>query len=104
MVLGVAYKKDVSDMRESPAIDVMYLLNKKEAKLFYYDPYVSTVKIGNKVMKSEKNIKNISKYDVVLILTDHTCIDYSDIVKKSKLVFDTRNATNLMKSSKIVRI
>ena len=55
-------------------------------------------------MFSEKNIKNISKYDVVLILTDHTCIDYSDIVKKSKLVFDTRNATNLMKSSKIVRI
>ena len=104
LVLGVAYKKDVSDMRESPAIDVMYLLNEKEAKLFYYDPYVSTVKIGNKVMKSEKNIKNISKYDVVLILTDHTCIDYSDIVKKSKLVFDTRNATNLMKSSKIVRI
>ncbi len=104
LVLGVAYKKDVSDMRESPAIDVMYLLNKKQAKLSYYDPYVPVVKIGNKILKSEKNIKNISKYDVVVILTDHTCIDYADVVKKSKLVFDTRNETNLMKSTKIVRI
>jgi UDP-N-acetyl-D-glucosamine dehydrogenase len=104
LVLGVAYKKDVSDMRESPAIDVMYLLNKKQAKLSYYDPYVPVVKIGNKILKSEKNIKNISKYDAVVILTDHTCIDYADVVKKSKLVFDTRNATQFMNSGKIVRI
>ncbi|MBO7612098.1 MAG: nucleotide sugar dehydrogenase [Elusimicrobia bacterium] len=104
LVLGVAYKKDVADLRESPALDVMTLLINKQAKLSYYDPYVSTVKIGNKIMKSEKSISNISKYDAVIILTDHTCIDYADVVKKSKLVFDTRNATNLMKSSKIVRI
>ena len=76
----------------------------KQAKLSYYDPYVSTVKIAGKVLKSEKNISNISKYDAVVILTDHTCINYADVVKKSKLVFDTRNATNLMKSPKIVRI
>ena len=104
LVLGVAYKKDVADLRESPALDVMTLLINKQAKLSYYDPYVSTVKIAGKVLKSEKDIKNISKYDAVVILTDHTCINYADVVKKSKLVFDTRNATNLMKSPKIVRI
>jgi len=104
LVLGAAYKKDVSDMRESPAIDVMYLLNKKQAKLSYYDPYVPNVKIANKILKSEKNLKNISKYDAVVILTDHTCIDYVDVVKKSKLVFDTRNVTQFMNSGKIVRI
>lgn len=104
LVLGVAYKKDVADLRESPALDVMTLLINKQAKLSYYDPYVSTVKVANKILKSEKNISNIAKYDAIVILTDHTCIDYADVVKKSKLVFDTRNATNLMKSSKIVRI
>ena len=104
LVLGVAYKKDVADLRESPALDVMTLLINKQAKLSYYDPYVSNVRIAGKVLKSEKDIKNISKYDAVVILTDHTCINYADVVKKSKLVFDTRNATNLMKSPKIVRI
>ncbi len=104
LVLGAAYKKDVSDMRESPAIDVMYLLNKKQAKLSYYDPYVPNIKIANKILKSEKDLKNISKYDAVVILTDHTCIDYAYVVKKSKLVFDTRNATQFMNSGKIVRI
>ncbi len=104
LVLGVAYKKDVADLRESPALDVMTLLLKKQAKLSYYDSYIPTVKIANKVLKSEKNISNISKYDSVLILTDHTNIDYADIVKKSKLVFDTRNATKSLKSAKIVRI
>jgi len=104
LILGVAYKKDVADLRESPALDVMTLLTKKQAKLAYYDPYVSTVKIANKILKSEKNISNISKYDAVLILTDHTNIDYADVVKKSKLVFDTRNATKNIKSNKIVKL
>ncbi|MBQ3834027.1 MAG: nucleotide sugar dehydrogenase [Elusimicrobia bacterium] len=104
LVLGVAYKKDVADLRESPALDVMTLLLKKQAKLSYYDSYIPTVKIANKMLKSEKNISNISKYDAVLILTDHTNIDYADVVKKSKLVFDTRNATKSLKSAKVVRI
>ena len=104
LVLGVAYKKDVADLRESPALDVMTLLIKKQAKLFYYDPYVPTVKIANKILKSEKNISNISKYDAVLILTDHTNINYSEVVKKAKLVFDTRNATKNIKSQKVVKL
>ncbi len=104
LVLGVAYKKDVADLRESPALDVMTLLLKKQAKLSYYDSYIPTVKVADKILKSEKNISNLSKYDAVVILTDHTNINYSDVVKKSKLVFDTRNATKSLKSSKVVRI
>ncbi|WP_413854567.1 nucleotide sugar dehydrogenase [Candidatus Ruminimicrobium bovinum] len=104
LVLGVAYKKDVADLRESPALDVMTLLIKKQAKLSFYDSYVPTVKIANKILKSEKNISNVSKYDAVLILTDHTNIDYAEVVKKAKLVFDTRNATKNIKSQKVVKL
>ena len=104
LVLGVAYKKDVADLRESPALDVMTLLIKKQAKLSFYDNYVPTVKIANKILKSEKNISNISKYDAVLILTDHTNINYSEVVKKAKLIFDTRNATKNIKSQKVVKL
>ena len=104
LVLGVAYKKDVADLRESPALDVMTLLIKKQAKLSFYDSYVPTVKIANKILKSEKNISSISKYDAVLILTDHTNIDYAEAVKKAKLIFDTRNATKNIKSQKVVKL
>ena len=104
LVLGVTYKKDVADLRESPALDVMTLLVKKQAKLSYYDPYIGSLKIDSKEFKSEKNIDNISKYDAVVILTDHSDIDYKTVVKKSKLVFDTRNATAQIKSTKVVKI
>ncbi len=104
LVLGVTYKKDVADLRESPALDVMTLLVKKQAKLSYYDPYIGSLKIDSKEFKSEKNINNISKYDAVVILTDHSAIDYKTVVKKSKLVFDTRNATAQIKSPKVVKI
>ncbi len=104
LVLGVAYKKDVADLRESPAIDVISLLINKKAKISYFDPYIENVSIGNCKFKSEKNLSNISKYDAVIILTDHTDINYSEVVKKSKLVFDTRNATKSLKSQKIARI
>jgi UDP-N-acetyl-D-glucosamine dehydrogenase len=104
LVLGVTYKKDVADLRESPALDVMTLLVKKQAKLSYYDPYIASLKIDSKEFKSEKNINNISKYDAVIILTDHSAVDYKTVVKKAKLVFDTRNATAQIKSAKVVKI
>jgi len=104
LVLGVAYKKDVADLRESPALDVVSLLIKKMAKISYFDPYIANFSVGNNNFKSEKNISNISKYDAILILTDHTNINYLDVVKKAKLVFDTRNATKSLKSQKIIRL
>ena len=104
LVLGVAYKKDVADLRESPALDVISVLIEKMAKISYFDPYIKNFSIGKKMFKSEKNLNNISKYDIVVILTDHSSIDYAEVVKKAKLVFDTRNATKSLKSNKIVRL
>lgn len=104
LVLGVAYKKDVADLRESPALDVISVLIEKMAKISYFDPYIKNFSIGKNHFKSEKNLNNISKYDIVVILADHSCIDYEEVVKKAKLVFDTRNATKSLKSNKIVRL
>jgi UDP-N-acetyl-D-glucosamine dehydrogenase len=94
MVLGVAYKKDVSDCRESPALDVMRLLKDKGALLSYNDPFVTTLRLGSSILKSvDAAPAEIAKHDCVIILTDHTSYDFQKIVKAAKLVVDTRNST-----------
>lgn len=96
-VLGVAYKKDVDDMRESPAVRVIELLEKKGAKVSYHDPYVPEAESHRQHGKVWKGVQltdeALSKADAVLILTDHTNVDYDRVVKNAKLVIDTRNAT-----------
>jgi len=94
MILGVAYKKNVSDCRESPALDVMRLLSDKGANLSYNDPFVPSVRLGGNVLIStEATPSEIAKHDCVIILTDHTCYDVRQIVASAKLVIDTRNMT-----------
>jgi len=94
MILGVAYKKNVSDCRESPALDVMRLLSDKGANLSYNDPFVPSVRLGGSVLIStEATPSEIAKHDCVIILTDHTCYDVRQIVASAKLVIDTRNMT-----------
>ena len=104
LILGMAYKKDVVDVRESPALDVYTLLAEKQAKIDYYDPYIPSVTIGGKKIKSQKNLNVLSCYDAVVIVTNHTDIDYASVVKKSKLIVDSRNATKGIKSPKIVKL
>ncbi len=92
-ILGVAYKKDVDDMRESPAIEVMEILLKKHAELSYYDPYVANLKAGGFEFKNtELSSVNAADYDMFVILTDHSNVDYSVLNDKDVLVLDTRNA------------
>ena len=94
MVLGVAYKKDVSDCRESPALDVMRLLKDKGAILTYNDPFVATLRLGPNILKSvDTSPAEIAKHDCVIILTDHSSYDFRQIVQAAKLVVDTRNST-----------
>jgi UDP-N-acetyl-D-glucosamine dehydrogenase len=94
MVLGVAYKKNVSDCRESPALDVMRLLSDKGASLSYNDPFVPSLRLNGKVLKSiELSGAEIARQDCVIILTDHSAYDIRQIVAAAKLVVDTRNAT-----------
>ena len=97
LVLGVAYKKDVDDMRESPALRVMELLERKGARIRYHDPYVPKAeshRVPGKTWTSVPlNDEVLTSADAVLILTDHSAVDYQDVVRKAKLVIDTRNAT-----------
>jgi UDP-N-acetyl-D-glucosamine dehydrogenase len=98
MILGVAYKKDVSDCRESPALDVMRLLADKGAILSYNDPFVPTLRLSTSTLKSVgATTMEIAKHDCVVILTDHSAYDIREIVDASKLVIDTRNSTKNLK-------
>lgn len=97
LVLGVAYKKDVDDMRESPAVRVMELLEKKGARLSFHDPYVARAESHKSPGKAwdrvELTDEILAGADAVLILTDHSSVDYGRVVEKASLVLDTRNAT-----------
>ena len=102
VVLGVAYKKDIKDVRESPALDVIKLLQNRGAKVSYNDPFVPSFYLehGEKGEKSHGLMKSvkvtpelIKNADLVIIITDHSSYDYQAIVDQAKLVFDTRNAT-----------
>ena len=94
LVLGVAYKKNVSDCRESPALDVMRMLIEKGAVLSYNDPFVATLRMNGNTMKSANlTSANIASQDCIIILTDHSAYDFQRILAAAKLVVDTRNAT-----------
>ena len=95
MVLGVAYKRDVDDLRESPALTIINMLQRAGALIAYNDPYFPTVGSGRKYdLKMHCTpVEDVGGYDCVLILTDHSAYDYSTIVAEAQLVIDTRNAT-----------
>lgn len=105
LVLGVAYKKDIDDLRESPALTIIELLQKEGASVSYNDPYFPTIGKGRKYDLQLKcaPLDNLGQYDCVLIVTDHSDYDYARIVGESQLVVDTRNATRGITSPKIVR-
>jgi UDP-N-acetyl-D-glucosamine dehydrogenase len=105
LVLGVAYKKDIDDLRESPSLTIIELLQKEGAKVSYNDPYFPAVGRGRKYDLQMKcaPLDTLGEYDCVLIVTDHSDYDYQRIVRESQLVVDTRNATRGIRSSKIVR-
>lgn len=107
VVLGVAYKRDISDIRESPALDVVTLLDNNGAKVVYSDPYVPIVHFESGDMKSVKLTANLlKKADIVVILTDHTNFNYQWIVDNSELIFDARNACKRVRNGrkKIIRL
>jgi UDP-N-acetyl-D-glucosamine dehydrogenase len=105
LVLGLAYKKDIDDLRESPALTIIELLQKQGAEVSYNDPYFPTVGKGRKYDLQMKcaPLENLGQYDCLLIVTDHSDYDYPRIVRDSQLVVDTRNATRGIQSPKIVR-
>lgn len=98
LVVGVAYKRDVSDMRESPAIDVIELLHQKGAKVSYVDPYVPEFREGHLALDSLPANVDASGFDIAVIVTDHTHFDYARILATAPVVFDTRAITRKLKN------
>jgi UDP-N-acetyl-D-glucosamine dehydrogenase len=104
-LFGVAYKKDVGDMRESPALDVLELLLKRGATVTYTDPWVPTLQHGTHTFESVTEDTALkAKHDCVVICTDHSSFDYDAIVRGASLIVDSRNALKNRKDSKIFRL
>jgi UDP-N-acetyl-D-glucosamine dehydrogenase len=105
LVLGLAYKRDIDDLRESPSLTILELLRQRGATIAYNDPYFPKVGHGRHYALNMTNtpLDNLGSYDAVVIVTDHTTYNYPEIVEQSKLVIDTRNATKGIVSDKILR-
>jgi UDP-N-acetyl-D-glucosamine dehydrogenase len=105
LMLGMAYKKDIDDLRESPSLTVIELLREQGADVLYNDPYFPKVGRGRHYNLNMEctPLEKLGDYDCVLIMTDHSDYDYKDIVRQSQLVVDSRNATKGMQSEKIFR-
>jgi UDP-N-acetyl-D-glucosamine dehydrogenase len=94
LILGVAYKRDISDVRESPALDVIKLLQDRGAEVLFNDPYAPEVHLDHGTLRSVPLTDDLLEgCDCAVIVTDHSCYDYARIVEKSQIVVDTRNAT-----------
>jgi UDP-N-acetyl-D-glucosamine dehydrogenase len=105
LVLGVAYKKDIDDLRESPALTIIELLQHEGAQVSYHDPYFPFIGKGRKydLQMKRTELDKLSQYDCIVIVTDHSDYDYKKIVSEAQLVVDTRNATKGIVSTKVVR-
>ena len=104
LILGVAYKKDIDDVRESPALDVMRLLEKEGADVNFYDPFVFKIMWDSGNKSGLGSLSEIENFDVTVILTDHSNVDYEFVGKNSDLIIDTRNVYPLTKDKHIIRL
>jgi UDP-N-acetyl-D-glucosamine dehydrogenase len=105
MVLGLAYKRDIDDLRESPSLTIIELLRNKGAIVSYNDPYFPTCGCGRHydLNMTSTPLEDLAQYDAAVIVTDHSTYDYKAIVAESQLVIDTRNATKGIRAANIVR-
>ena len=105
LVLGVTYKKDVKDLREAPALDIIEGLKKRGFSVSYFDPLIPYLNINSINLKSIALTKsNLRKYNCIIIVTDHSCVNYSFIKKHSKLILDTRNVYKSQKKPGVVKL
>ena len=106
LLVGMAYKKDIDDIRESPSLDILFLLNKHKSKVEYFDPYISNFVFNKRKFTSVNGINSniLEKFDAVTILTDHSNIDYELVKNHSSLIVDTRNVYPLNNDIHIYRL
>jgi UDP-N-acetyl-D-glucosamine dehydrogenase len=103
-VLGVAYKRDIDDVRESPALDIMHLMMRRGANVTYSDPHVAILNAGRIQMSRIDVEQGVAQADCVVIVTDHKSFDYRKIADQARLIVDTRNALKGIESAKIFRL
>jgi UDP-N-acetyl-D-glucosamine dehydrogenase len=103
LVFGASYKRDIDDVRESPALDILLLLERHGAIVSYTDPHVPSLRLGNRELHSV-SAEEAANADCVVIVTDHTAFDYAKLVARAQLIVDSRNALKGIKSEKIVRL
>ena len=103
-ILGVAYKRGIDDVRESPALDIIHLLKGRGATVTFSDPYVPSIRMDGQTMLASDQTSGVREADCAVIITDHTNIDYPAIVNEARLVVDTRNALRGMTSKNIIRL
>jgi len=105
LVVGVAYKSDIDDVRESPSLDIMEKLRERGTRIEYTDPFVPSIQFAGGTMKSVPfTPAQIRRFDCVVIATAHKAFDYSMLLRASKMVVDTRNALAGKRSAKIIRL
>ena len=104
LILGVTYKRDVDDVRESPALDILRLLEARGARVSYNDPNVPELQWNGTVLRSQDLMPAVRAADMVVIVTDHTAYAYREIVAAAAFVLDTRNATRGIRAANVVRI
>ena len=104
LVLGVTYKRDIEDVRESPALDILKILESRGARVGYNDPYVPELRLDSATLRSQDLLPAVRAADLVVIVTDHTSYPYREIVEAAPVIVDTRNATKGIRSSKVLKI
>jgi UDP-N-acetyl-D-glucosamine dehydrogenase len=105
LVIGVTYKKDIKDLRKSPALDIIDSLQKNRYAVAYHDPIIPYLKINHINLRSMALTgKNLDKFSCVVIATEHSSLDYDFILKHSRLIFDTRNAYKGVDNKKVYRL
>src|SRR5437870_5730303 len=104
LVVGVTSKRDIEDVREAPALDIIKILERRGARVGYNDPYVPELQLNGTVLSSEELLPAVRRADVVVIVTDHSAYPYREIVEAAPVVVDTRNATKGIRSPKILKI
>ena len=103
LIIGITYKKDVNDLRESPSLKIFRSLLKSKYKIQFSDPYVKNLKIFKNIYKSVTE-KEFHKYQVAIILTDHSSFNYDNILKKFKFIIDSRGVFKNNLNNKIIHI
>ena len=105
LIIGVTYKKDVNDLRKSPALDIINILQNKSVKVSYLDPFIPYLKFSDIDLESiDLKKTNLRRFDCTVIVTNHSSLDYKRILNNSKVIFDTRNVYEQVKSERVIKL